>query len=236
MRRFIPRRWPSPGLVVAIVALVAASGGTAVAAGLAGTGVVATDDFKARSVTTSKFRNGAASSGKLSPGLRALLQNALSFPIPGTIPPGGGGGGGVGGGGGGAGTGAVHFALFQSSGQGVQSVFSRGGLTMNMSCGAADAIDVEVRTSSDHANLNSSAQSADAGTNAATLVNAVSDSDFNQGESQDLDGGGGDPGDNTGNVVSTQYRPAGGTSVAVLWQEQSDPNGGDGCLVSGLLM
>jgi hypothetical protein len=75
MSRFRPGR-PSPALVVATIALIAALGGTAYAGFSLPKNSVGTKQLKKNAVTTSKIKNGAVTAGKINPaGL--TVPNAL---------------------------------------------------------------------------------------------------------------------------------------------------------------
>lgn len=66
MGRFLPRR-PSPALVVAVIALVAALGGTSYAAFSLPKNSVGSKQLKKNAVTTKKIKNGAVTSSKINP-------------------------------------------------------------------------------------------------------------------------------------------------------------------------
>jgi hypothetical protein len=71
-------RMPSPSLVVSIVALVVALGGTSYAALSLGKNTVGTAQLKNNAVTTSKIRNGAVTGSKITNHSVAALQLNLS--------------------------------------------------------------------------------------------------------------------------------------------------------------
>jgi hypothetical protein len=147
MRRSLLREWPSPGLVVAIVALVAAMSGTAVGAGLEGTGLIAPDDFQKGANTRSKFRRNSVSFSRLSPRVRSLIRRGLTEP---------------GGGGGGAPppptgnvpptppgtTGKILFAA--KAGTPVQDVFVGGGVILRAACESSGQMTVTMSSYSDN--------------------------------------------------------------------------------------
>jgi hypothetical protein len=231
MRRFIPRRWPSPGLVVAIVALVAASGGTALAAGLAGSGVVANDDLKRSAVTRPKIRNGAVNSSRLSPGVRALLRQGLSFPVPGTLPPSAGGTPTAPPVAPGTSAGWKHFASLLPPNSSQVTILTAGGsITLQHACsGDSGDDDLRAQTTVNDSIINSNAMDGnDGGTNSENIDDDVTDNDYDTTESKDLLAD-----DDNGVVGQTDYAQPGGVTVSIRWQAEEDPFNGDGCLVSG---
>jgi hypothetical protein len=219
MRRFLPRGRPSPALIVAMVALIAATSGTAVAAGLPGRGRVATDDIRRGAVTRAKIRRNAINYTRLSRTVRALIQRGLREPATASVASHGG---------------PSYFSVLEASTASEAPLLSDGTFSMSMSC-ASSIPSVKANTGVSDATL-SSAGAKTSPTDGGTAYNAqdASAPDFDSGENPELlPDTVATPTAGEGGVMHTEYE-APGVVVTVDWQYQSNPHGGTGCLASGV--